>query len=802
LEAATEPQSFDLAEAFDNPPHAARPQVLWMWMGSNISRSGITKDLEALEDAGFGGATIFSISDTVTPWAGPILKGPTPEVIAFTEPWWALIHYAVKEARRLGLEIVIHNCAGYESSGGPWIPAELAMQEVIASETKVNSEFSGRLPRARVDLHPHAQFPDVYVPQVGHVDRPVVMARETYYRDIAVLALPSTGTARADQVINLTPEVSSNGDLKWNPPPGDWTIYRVGHTTTGAMIQPAAWEGMGLECDKMNADAVAFHVNHVLTDMRKHLGDLMGRDKTMTTLYFDSYEAGDPNWTPAMPQEFQTRRGYDLIPWLPVLLGRVVESDAATKRFEGHFKQTVHDLYLEHYWGTASRLAQEAGLKFSAEPYAGPWDTRAAAGLLDVPAGEFWTKDGKYFPQSVDDVVAGARRSGKTLIVAESFTGDPKQSHWNETPAWLKPIGDGAFCAGINRFSLHQFAQQPWDDRYQPGNTMGQWGTHFGRHQTWWEGGKAWVRYLARCQALLQAGQPVAEAAEATDVSGPVEMRSIHRRQGESDFFFVANLAREGGSARWVFPVHAAHPQLWDPVWGSKRALPDFKRLASGIEIVLDFAPAQSYFVVFSKGWARSAGSNFLALSPSRSVTGPWEVSFDPRWGGPARVNWRELRDWSQDENPGVKYYSGKVLYKKNLRVEAAAGRELWLDLGTVHHIARVRLNGKELGTVWTAPWRINITRALQAGDNQLEIEVANVWANRLIGDEQEPADCAWTEGHMHSGQFLREFPDWFLRDEPRPSKGRYTFTTWNYFTKDSALTASGLIGPVQLLWA
>jgi hypothetical protein len=94
----------------------------------------------------------------------------------------------------------------------------------------------------------------------------------------------------------------------------------------------------------------------------------------------------------------------------------------------------------------------------------------------------------------------------------------------------------------------------------------------------------------------------------------------------------------------------------------------------------------------------------------------------------------------------------------------------------------------------------VEITGALRNGENSLEVTVTNVWANRLIGDEREPPDCVWSPGHMAGGDFPKEFPDWFLKGEKRPSSGRYTFTTWNYFKKDSPLEPSGLLGPVRLL--
>jgi hypothetical protein len=118
-----------------------------------------------------------------------------------------------------------------------------------------------------------------------------------------------------------------------------------------------------------------------------------------------------------------------------------------------------------------------------------------------------------------------------------------------------------------------------------------------------------------------------------------------------------------------------------------------------------------------------------------------------------------------------------------------------------VRHIASVKLNNTDLGVVWTAPWKIKIPSALlKPTGNLLIIEVTNVWANRLIGDEQEPADCEWIPGYISGGNSLKEFPDWFLNKQPRPSKSRYCFTTWNYFTKDSPLISSGLLGPVRVM--
>jgi hypothetical protein len=809
-----DPVPGDLARAFANPPKAARPYVLWMWMGCNISKEGITRDLEAMKEAGIGGATIFSLADTLIPWAGVIGNSPTPEIVTWTEPWWAMLRHAASECRRLGLELILHNCAGYESSGGTWITPELAMQEVVWSERRVTggTTVAVTLDRAVVDPHPHSLFPNLYIPALGKIAAPIVEGRKSYYRDIAVVALPAEGVATLDQVFDLSGKVDAQGELRWDAPAGEWVVYRFGHTTTGAMIQPAQWDAIGLECDKMSAEAVTFHVRHVLGEIKRHLGDLAGT--ALTTLYFDSYEAGDPTWTPKMREQFQARRGYDIVPWLPVLAGRTLGGKADTERFQADLQRTVKDLYRDCYWALPRALAHEAGLQFVAEPYTGPWEIEEVMGHLDHANMEFWTNDGKYSPTAAAPIADGAHEYGQRIMGAESFTTSPEFAHWDEHPAWLKPIGDAAFCAGVNRMSLHHFVQQPWGPEYRPGNAMGQWGVHFGRYQTWWEPGKAWLRYLWRCQTLLQTGEvlPASELASAKFLvrSGTLELQSIHRRRGTGadaeEIFFVANLARTAGVATAIFPVVGKQPELWDPVWGTTRDLPAFEQDNGSTSLTLNFAAAQSFFVVFRKP-ARAAGggsaSNFPALRTLAEIYGPWTVHFDPAWGGPATVEFAALDDWTKRPEPGIRYYSGTATYKKSIQLgPPETGKRVYLSLGTVNHLATVTVNGKRLGVVWTAPWSIDITDAAVAGENRIEIAVANVWANRLIGDQQEPDDCLWQAGdpNFHSGYSLKEFPEWFLKRQPRPSQGRYAFTTWNYFDKDSPLVPSGLLGPVEVM--
>ncbi|MEO7211771.1 glycosyl hydrolase [Mucilaginibacter sp.] len=796
-------------KSFLNPPPAAKPGVLWMWMGANVSKAGIRKDLEALKKEGFNRTTMFSLADVTTPWAGSIGNSPTPEIISWTEPWWKMVRYAAEESKRLGMDFGMYNGPGYESSGGPWVTPEQSMQEVCWSATPVsgNTHVAIKLSRANVKLRGHTPWP-IHNPKTGIAEIPDVPARQTYYKDITVLAMPEKGTVLTSQVIDLSKNMQPDGSLSWDAPAGNWIIYRFGHTTSGTMIQPAQWQATGLECDKISQQAIDFHLDHVIGEIQKHIGDLIGTG--FNHLHFDSYEAGTPTWTPLMPQEFLKRRGYSVMPYLATFAGRVVCDDKSDSlKFVRDFDATVKDLYRDIYFKTIAKKVHAAKLQFLCEPYGGPWRQDEIMPLVDKVMTEFWTHGGKYSPYELETTVQALRKSGQNIVEAEAFTGDPRDSKWDETPAWIKPMGDAAFCEGVNRLILHRFVQQPWDAKYLPGLTMGQWGTHFDRTQTWWEPGKALVDYWQRCQALLQWGRIAKADKDDVTITGAQAgsvLKNIHRTDGKTDIYFVANTAHQPITASCTFKIAGMQPELWDPVTKTMRNLPNFNSDMGRTSITINFDDAQSFFIVFRKKSVTPVASaaNFPTKKTLQTLGGSWSVGFDDKWGGPAQpVTFTALEDWTKRSEPGIKYYSGTAAYTKTFDLADVAAKEkantYYLDLGEVKHLARVKVNNTDLGVVWTAPWGVSIPAGiLKSKNNKLTIEVTNVWANRLIGDEQEPADCEWLHGQW-GGDYLKEFPDWFLKNEQRPSKGRYCFTTWNYFTKDSPLISSGLIGPVSL---
>jgi hypothetical protein len=177
-------------------------------------------------------------------------------------------------------------------------------------------------------------------------------------------------------------------------------------------------------------------------------------------------------------------------------------------------------------------------------------------------------------------------------------------------------------------------------------------------------------------------------------------------------------------------------------------------------------------------------------------LAGSWQVSFDPRWGGPAAVEFPQLASWSENTDPRVKFFSGTATYVKEFTHDGSTDR-CALSLSRVAVLARVRLNGHDLGVTWAPPYRVDLAGALRPGLNRLEISVTNLWPNRMIGDEQLPPDAEWIE-RGSAGASLARIPEWVHTGAPSPT-GRFTFTTWRHYTKNSPLLPSGLLGPVLL---
>jgi hypothetical protein len=184
------------------------------------------------------------------------------------------------------------------------------------------------------------------------------------------------------------------------------------------------------------------------------------------------------------------------------------------------------------------------------------------------------------------------------------------------------------------------------------------------------------------------------------------------------------------------------------------------------------------------------------ALPQPLQVQGPWNLSFQEKRGAPEKITLPELASLSTHKEPGVRYFSGQVTYQRNLNIPKdmlGEGRELYLDLGQVEVIAEVTLNGHNLGTLWKAPYQVDISGVAKPGENDLSIRVTTLWPNRLIGDDAIP------EMGEENGEYFNKWPDWLKEGKPPATRKRVTFVAWHHWRADSNLLASGLMGPVTL---
>jgi len=366
------------------------------------------------------------------------------------------------------------------------------------------------IPLAEVQLHPGLRIEDIpgkaaYLRQDTWTDSSDAFSSEP--------DLPVEMVVSRAKILDLSSKLDSSGKLDWAVPTGKWTVLRLGHTSTGSMNAPAPKESRGLECDKLSKKAIEVLFDGLIGKMLEDQAAVGGKALKMT--HIDSWEGGgSQNWTSALREEFQKKYRYDLLPYLPVLTGRGVESREVSERFLWDLRRIIADMMLENYAGHMREICHKHGLTLSIEAYgSGPLDEVAYGGRADVPMSEFWSGHG---PEQVFNrnkaMASSGHVYGKPVVAAEALTATALNGKWQEHPFRLKPAGDLAFTQGINRFVINFSTMQPWTDR-KPGMTSGSWGIHFERTNTWWEQSRAWVQYTARCQAVLQSGMFVADVA-------------------------------------------------------------------------------------------------------------------------------------------------------------------------------------------------------------------------------------------------------------------------------------------------
>jgi (4-O-methyl)-D-glucuronate---lignin esterase len=326
----------------------------------------------------------------------------------------------------------------------------------------------------------------------------------------------TTDAIRPDDVVDLTPKMTTDGTLEWNVPAGNWVVMRMGYSLTGRTNHPASPEATGLEVDKLDPKAVKAYFENYLDQYKDATGGLMGK-RGLQYVITDSFEAGGANWTKDLASEFSRRRGYDMKPWLPVLTGRILRSTEASEQFLWDFRRTLSDLIAENHYELLGGLLHQRGMGRYTESHesgrAFIGDGMEVKRKADIPMSATWTPNmgsevANGYKMDVRESASVAHIYGQNLVAAESLTAIGNSFAYS--PEKLKPTADMELACGLNRFVIHTSVHQPLDDK-KPGLGLGPFGQWFTRHETWAEQAQAWTEYLARSSFLLQQGKFVGD---------------------------------------------------------------------------------------------------------------------------------------------------------------------------------------------------------------------------------------------------------------------------------------------------
>ena len=319
-------------------------------------------------------------------------------------------------------------------------------------------------------------------------------------------------------VIDLSKYLTVDGKLKWTAPKGRWQIIRFGYTSTGVKVDPASPEGLGLEVDKMDTAALNVHINSYAKKLLEAAGKYRGN--TLKFFLMDSWEAQFQTWSKDFANAFKDRRGYNILPWIPVLCGETVGSTELSEPFLFDFRKTIGDLIDQNFYKHFSELSHRNKMEYHGETIYGGWgayppmDALKSNEYIDLPMTEFWAGANsnnllEYQPSNrpaFSMPTSSALAFNKKIIGSEAYTGN---AHYSETPGDLKPYGDAAFCSGVNQIILHSYVHQPFD--LKPGMTLGKFGGHYNRNNPVWEFNQDWLKYQSRVQYILQKGEPVVD---------------------------------------------------------------------------------------------------------------------------------------------------------------------------------------------------------------------------------------------------------------------------------------------------
>lgn len=491
--ATSSSQAPSLEAGFAQVPNSHRPWCYWWWINGHVDKASITADLEAMKHLGFGGVLHF---DSRGYWDDDNhLRLPKAEVAFMSSKWQELIIHAIREAARLGLSFSMNMSSSGGKLDGPWLVGKDAPKRLVYRLYPAGATAT--------DTPNLPYYSDITTCDVWYTG-PELPITEQWLNGGDGLFTMSAGTgAKLDQKQD-TPRLLATATT-----PGARCVrVRFGYTVL---------EGHDHDVDVLDPQAITGHFHRFQTTLMAQIPELIGRNKTLTHLYSVSWEGSMPTWTGNFISEFRKYTGRDIIPSLPLLAGFTHPDAQFQESFIRDYRKARNDMFRENFYGTMRRLAHERQVDWYSES-GGPWSRKPEVfreadqieflAVNDMPQGEFWPlfrpKPGNIGTYHLRPTVSTAHLFGLPRASAEAFT--HMRYHWSIDPARLKPVGDIAFADGINHFVWHTFTASP--DSYGAPGIEYFAGTHINRNVTWHDSLEPFIRYIGRCQWLLQQGIP------------------------------------------------------------------------------------------------------------------------------------------------------------------------------------------------------------------------------------------------------------------------------------------------------
>ncbi|MBM3792441.1 MAG: hypothetical protein FJW35_19120, partial [Acidobacteria bacterium] len=409
--------------------------------------------------------------------------------------FFGLFRFALDEAARLGIRITAIPSNGWYQ-GGPWVTPEMGPQMLVWSRIECRGPNSNGLTLPVPDHHRTGRHARIARGAINHLKPVAVMA---FQQD-------AKGHLLGDSRVDLSRRISTSGELDWALPAGHWVIYRFAHVPNLALMKQDSPGYGGFQIDHMSRAAMERHLQEVAVPMLKAAGPHAGN--TLDRLHQDSMEIGYYDWTPLLPEKFKARRGYDLIPLLPLLAGDSFTDGPPADRVEHDFEELLKDLLIDEHYGTLRAFCHRNGLTLVAESGETGSGIRLKGASVDHVMDEFWT----HYGVGADFVfnrngAFAAQVYGQNRFTCEAFT---SHQQWLETPAQLKALANEVFAQGLNHLTIHGFSSSP-KTTPAPGDVYFA-GTHYNPGVTWWNGfARPLTAFFNRCQAMLTAGLPVVD---------------------------------------------------------------------------------------------------------------------------------------------------------------------------------------------------------------------------------------------------------------------------------------------------